>query len=147
MNMNSKSGSGSASIFFVILFLASVALNVAFLTGCVTLDDLRGNAGQSGRGGPLPPPSPPPSSEAVYLREIAGNLGLTPSPDKTPGDIAFDIKQALGTSLKYRDDTLSDEAFDECKADISTSKDRETFEQYHRFIKKVAGKRILVLDK
>ncbi len=147
MNMNSKSGSGSASIFFVILFLASVALNVAFLTGCVTLDDLRGNAGQSERGGPLPPPSPPPSSEAVYLREIAGSLGLTPSPDKTPGDIAFDIKQALGTSLKYRNDTLSDEAFDECKADISTSKDRETFEQYHRFIKKVAGKRILVLDK
>lgn len=146
MNINSKSGSGSASFFFVILFLASVALNVAFVTGCVTSDDLRGKAGKSGRGGPLLPPPPPTSSEAIYLREIAGSLGLSPSPDKTPGDIAFDIKQALGNSLKYRDDILSDEAFQDCKAAIPTTKDTATFEAYHVFIKKIAGKRILVLD-
>ncbi len=145
MNMNSKSGSGCASAFFVILFLASIALNVAFLTGCVTLDKFRG-----GPDAPNPPRPPQPthsSSEATYLREIAMSLGLSPSLDKTPGDIAFDIKQTLNNSQKYRGEVLSDSSFEECKTDISTSKGRETFEQYHRFIQKVVDKRVLILDK
>jgi hypothetical protein len=145
MNRNSQAGSGSTSAFFVILFLASIALNVAFVTGCVTLDDFRGNGRRHGPRS-TPPPSQP-ASEAVYLREIAGTIGLSPSSDKTPGVIAFDIKQALGNSLKYRDDILSDEAFQDCKAAIPTTKDTATFEAYHVFIKKIAGKRILVLDK
>ncbi|MBQ6923072.1 MAG: hypothetical protein IJQ73_00385 [Kiritimatiellae bacterium] len=144
MNMNSKSGSGIASAIFIILFIASIALNVAFLTGCETLGP-RGR--RSVNPGPIPPTqSTPSSSEATYLREIATSLGLSPSPDKTPGIIAFDIKQALGKSLKYHDDILSDVAFQECKAAIPTTKDTEIFEAYHRFIKKIAGKRILVLD-
>lgn len=145
MNMNSKSGSGSASFFFVILFLASVALNVAFVTGCISTEVFQG-----GSKGPTPPPTTqtkPGASESYYLREIAASLGLSPSLDKTPGDIAFDLKQALGNSLKYRDDILSDEAFQDCKAAIPTTKDTATFEAYHVFIKKIAGKRILVLDK
>ena len=143
MNTTSKSGSGSASAFFAILFLVSVALNAAFLTGCVTLDDFSENGGCHVTG---PTPPTPPPSEAVYLREIAGSLGLSPSPNKTPGDIAFDIKQTLGTSLKYRDDILSDASFEECKAVIPTTKDTETFEAYHAFIKKIAGKRVLILE-
>lgn len=144
MNMNSKSGSGLASAFFAILFLASIALNVAFLSGCVTLDGLTGK-GPSYPVGPRPLPPVPPNAEATYLREIATSLGLSPSADKTPGDIAFDIKQALNNSLRYRGDVLSD-TFEECKAAIPSSKDTETFEQYHDFIRKVAGKRVLILD-
>lgn len=144
MDSNSKSGSGSASAFFVILFLASVALNAAFMTGCVSLDDFQG-----GRKGPRPSesgPSNPSSSEAVFLRDIATSLGLSPSSDKTPGDIALDIKQTLGDSQKYRGEVLSDPSFEECKAAMPTSKDADTFEQYHRFIRKVEGKRIVILD-
>ena len=144
MDINSKSGSGCASAFFVILFLASIALNVSFLTGCVSLDDFQRRT----KGLPTlqTTQSNPPSSEAVFLRDIATSLGMSPSPDKTPGDIALDIKQAVGNSQKYHGEVLSDSSFEECKAAMPTSKDAETFEQYHRFIRKVAGKRILILD-
>ena len=144
MNRNSQSGSGSASAFFAILFLASVALNAAFLTGCISMDDIRG-----GKEKPIPTTTAHRNSaedEAFYLREIAASLGLSPSSEKTPGDIAFDIKQALANTLKYRDDILSDEAFEECRAAIPTTKDTENFEAYHRFIQKVAGKKLVILD-
>ena len=143
MNINSKSGSGSASTLFAILFLASIALNAAFLTGCISMDDIRG-----GRKTPttaINTPQRPTDDESFYLREIAGTLGLSPSSDKRPGEIAFDIKQSLNNSQKYRGDVLSDAAFEECKAAIPTTKDTETFETYHAFIKKIVGKKILVL--
>ena len=121
------------------LFIASVALNVAFITGCETVKDLCGKSEEK----PQTPPSP---SEASYLREIATSLGMTPSSDKTPGDIAFDIEQALKNHQKYRGTVLTDEAFKECKTAIPTTKDTETFEAYHAFIKKIAGKRVIILD-
>ena len=85
-------------------------------------------------------------SESVYLREIAASLGLSPSSDKTPGDIAFDIGQVLNNTQRYKGGVLNDQVFDECKAAIPTTKDTETFEAYHVFIKKIAGKRIVILD-
>ena len=142
MNINSRTGSGSVSVFFAMLFIASVALNVAFITGCETVKDLRGICGKSEEK-PQTQPSP---SETFYLREIAASLGMTPSSDKTPGDIAFDIEQKLKNHQKYRDTVLADEAFNECKTAIPTTKDTETFEAYHAFIKKIAGKRVIILD-
>ena len=142
MNINSKPGSGSVSVLLAMLFIASVALNAAFLTGCISLEKLRGEREPlaTSRNGKVLP-----SSEATYLREIAAVLGLSPSSDKTPGDIAFDIEQVLKSSQVYRGDVFSDEAFSECKSAIPTAKDTETFNGYHAFIKKVAGKRIIIL--
>ena len=90
--------------------------------------------------------STPVVSESVYLREIAASLELSPSSDKTPGDIAFDIGQVLNSVQRYKGGVLSDQSFDECKAAIPTSKDTEIFEAYHAFIKKIAGKRIIVVS-
>ena len=136
-NMNARAGSGSVSALFAILFIASIALNAAFLTGCISRKDIFGN-------GSTPPPPPP--TESVYLRQIATSLGLPPSSDKTPGDIAFDISQVLDNTQRYKGDVLTDQSYDECKAAIPTSKDTEIFEAYHAFIKKVAGKRIVILE-
>ena len=134
MNLNSKKGSGSVSAFLFILLIASITLNAAFLTGCISLEDLRwkgkGPRPTSQQGPKLP------ASEAAYLREIATELRLSPSSDKTPGDIAFDIKQALGNAQSYRGEVFTDKAFEECKAAIPTAKDTKTFEAYHVFIKK-----------
>ena len=135
-NMNARAGSGSISVFLAILFIASIALNAAFLTGCISRKDIFGNGST--------PHSPPPA-ESVYLRQIAKSLGLSPSSDKTPGDIAFDISQVLDNAQRYKGGVLTDQSFNECKAAIPTSKDTETFESYHAFIKKVAGKRIIVV--
>lgn len=145
MNMNSKKGSGSFSAFLVILLVASIALNAAFLTGCISLEDFRGK-GKEPRPTSQRGPQLPLASEAAYLREIATVLGLSPSSDKTPGDIAFDIEQALKSSRAYKGAVFSDETFKECKAVLPTAKDMETLEAYHTFIKKIAGKRIVILE-
>ncbi len=89
--------------------------------------------------------SPPPQSESTYLKELAEWLSVPIPKDATPGDIAFAIRQALSETTRYSGEVLSDEAFEECKAAIPTTKDTETFAAYHRFIKKVAGKRVVVL--
>ena len=144
MNMNARVGSGSISVFFAILFIASIALNAAFLTGCISRVDIFGNSSN-----PHPIPQPKPTSvvsESVYLREIATSLGLSPSSDKTPGDIAFDISQALNNAQRYKGGVLTDHAFGECKAAIPTDEDTETFEAYHKFIKKIAGKKIVIIN-
>lgn len=140
MNMNARAGSGNVSIFFAILFIASIALNAAFLTGCISMKDIFGN------GRDPQPTTGQRSTESFYLREIATSLGISSFSDKTPGDIAFDINQVLNNTQRYKGGVLNDQVFDECKAAIPTSKDTETFEAYHAFIKKIAGKRIVVLD-
>ena len=144
MSMNAKAGSGSVSVLLSILFIASIALNAAFLTACISRADIFGSSSSVQ---PNPDPGPTPIvSESVYLREIAASLGLSPSSDKTPGDIAFDIGQVLNSVQRYKGGVLSDQSFDECKAAIPTSKDTEIFEAYHAFIKKINGKRLIVLD-
>lgn len=90
--------------------------------------------------------SPPPQSESTHLKELAEWLSVPIPKDATPGDIAFAIRQALSDSTRYSGEVLSDEAFEECKAAIPTTKDTETFEAYHRFIKKVAGKKVIVIE-
>ena len=144
MSMNAKAGSGSVSVFLSILFIASIALNAAFLTGCISSADIFGNSNSTQLN--LRQKSTPVVSESVYLREIAASLELSPSSDKTPGDIAFDIGQVLNSVQRYKGGVLSDQSFDECKAAIPTSKDTEIFEAYHAFIKKIAGKRIIVVS-
>ena len=143
MNTNARAGSGIISTFWAILLIASIALNAAFLTGCISIADIFGNSSNQQ---PNPKKDPAPLvSEADYLREIAASLGLSPASDKTPGDIAFDISQVLNNAQRYKGGVLTDQSFGECKAAIPTSKDTEIFESYHAFIKKIAGKRIIVV--
>ncbi len=143
MNTNARAGSGIISTFFAVLFIASIALNAAFLTGCISKTDIFGNSSSTQ---PIPQPKPAPVvSESVYLREVASSLGLSPSSDKTPGDIASDIGQVLNNAQRYKGGVLTDQAFDEYKAAIPTSKDTETFEAYHKFIKKIEGKKIIIV--
>ena len=144
MSMNAKAGSGSVSVFLSILFIASIALTAAFLTGCISRAGIFGNSSSvqpNSEQGPTPT-----VSESIYLREIAASLGLSPSSDKTPGDIAFDIGQVLNSAQCYKGGVLTDQSFDECKAAIPTSKDTQIFEAYHAFIKKIEGKRIVILE-
>lgn len=92
-------------------------------------------------------PPPPPQSEAPFLKELAEWLSVPIPENATPGDIAFAIRHALSdNTTRYSGEVLSTEAFKECRAAIPTTKDRTIFDAYHKFIKKVAGKRILVLD-
>ena len=89
--------------------------------------------------------TPPTSSESEYLKEIASALSIPISTDDTPGDIAFKIKQSIGNAACYRGEVLSDESFEKAKSAIRIPTDAETFKAYHAFIKKIAGKRIVIL--
>ena len=90
--------------------------------------------------------TPATPSESDYLKEIASVLSIPVSKDDTPGDIAFKIKQCIGHAERYRGEVLSDESFELAKSAIGIPKDAETFKSYHDFIKKVEGKRIMILE-
>ena len=84
-------------------------------------------------------------SESDYLREIASVLSIPVSKDDTPGDIAFKVKQCIGHAQRYRGEVLSDESFELAKSAIGIPADAETFTQYHKFIKNIAGRKVLII--
>ena len=88
---------------------------------------------------------PPAPSESEYLKEIASVLSIPVLKDDTPGDIAFKIKQCLGSEEHYRGNVLSDESFEKAKSAIRILEDAETFAEYHKFIKKIAGRKVLII--
>lgn len=141
MQTRNRKGGAKLGVLFFILLIASVVLNVILLNGCEFL----GIEGRSGQGRPVQPP-PASSSESSYLRELAEVLKLNEGPEKTPGDIAFDIQQCLNNRQKYRGEVLSSDSFEKASAAIRISKDQETFKAYHDFISKIAGKTIIVLE-
>ena len=88
-------------------------------------------------------PQIPPESE--YLKEIASVLSIPVLKDDTPGDIAFKIKQCLGNVEHYRGNVLSDPSFEKAKSAIRIPADAETFAEYHKFIKKIANRKVLII--
>lgn len=92
------------------------------------------------------PASDAPQSEAPYLKELAEWLSVPIPEHATPGEISSAIRQRISDTMRYSGEVLSDEAFEECRAAIPTTKDTETFEAYHAFIKKVVGKKVIVLN-
>lgn len=146
MQTNPRSGGGIFTCFIAILLIASLALNAAFVTGCVSSSDFGGgnkiHSGDNGKGDQVPAHP----VEDVYLREIAVTLGFTPQPGQMPGDIARVIQQKLDNSEEYHGDVFTVDSFRECKAAISTTKDKATFEAYHAFIKKIEGKKVVILN-
>lgn len=90
--------------------------------------------------------TPSVSPESEYLKEIASLLSIPVSKDDTPGDITFKIKQCIANSERYRGNVLSDKSFEKAKSAIRIPADAETFKAYHAFIKKIAGKKIYVID-
>lgn len=106
-------------------------------------DELQGSEWMSPHVQREQPPSASPESE--YLKEIAPVLSIPVLKDDTPGDIAFKIKQCVGSAERYRGNVLSAESFGKAKSAIRIPADAETFKAYHIFIKKVVGKRIIIV--
>ena len=140
MKTTSQKGSSKIGVLFALIFIISIALNAMFISGC-DIFKLGNTTKASGT-----PPSPTPSAEAMYLREIAGVLKIDETSEKTPGDIAFDIQQHLSKSVKYTGTILAPEAFAKASSAIRIAQDQETFKSYHEFISKVAGKKLIVLE-
>ena len=84
------------------------------------------------------------SQESAYLKEIAMVLSIPVSDKDTPGDIAFKIRQRLENTERYRGAVLSDESFRKAKSAIRIPADAATFVEYHKFIKRIEGKKLLI---
>ena len=140
MKTTSQKGSSKLGVLFALLLIISIALNVMFMCGC---DIFKVGVGTKDAGANSPSA---PSVEATYLREIAGTLKISATPDKTPGDIAFDIQQRLSKSVKYAGTVLAPEAFAKACSAVRIAEDQITFKSYHEFISKIAGKKLIILE-
>lgn len=126
--------------FFVILFIASVALNVILLSGYDVLKVVRGlglgGGGQSVRS----------YDASEDLREIAAKLGLEAA-GKDAAEIASDVKAKIYADVsgkRYPRELLSDEQIEILKQRIVADK-REILVEYQKFIKSLEGKRFVVV--
>lgn len=139
---NSRSG---ASSVFVLLLVASVALNVVLLSGCETLNRLMGRKSDSHEGG-MPMRTQNSYDATADLQEIAGKLGVT-----VEGGDASEIANAIKTKI-YVDATtkgiprevLSDEQFKIVKEQLPQDKS-DIVSEYHKFIKSLEGKKIVII--
>ena len=96
---------------------------------------------------PAPPQNPlAPQLEAPFLRDLAAWLSVPIPENAPPGDISFAIQQALAIIPPYSGEVFSDESFKKYKAAFLTKRDAETFEAYHAFLKKVAGKKVILIN-
>ena len=106
-------------------------------------DGLSVSEGESPRATQIQTPTTP--SESEYLKEIASLLSIPVLMDDTPEHIAFKIKDRIGHAERYRGEVLSDESFELAKSAIGIRADAETFAEYHKFIKKIAGRKVLII--
>ena len=143
---DSRNGGSNYSCLLGILLLVSISLNTAFLTGCVTIDKIFGGEKPDAETGAETQREPGSGSECESLKEIAEFLSIPTPSVFQPGDYKREILLKLRNEKPYKGEVLSTNAFEECKAAIPTKKDTETFEAYHKFIKKIAGKRLIVLE-
>lgn len=117
--------------FATLLLLASLSLNAAFLTGCVTRETFLGN-GETSQD----------DDGRARLARIAGVLGI-PTENKSAFDIESEIRHVLDRA------TDAPQAFGQ--ADFETmAKDlnpveREAMQEYQRFILRLQGKRVIVV--
>lgn len=140
MKTTSQKGSSMLGVFFALLLIISIALNAMFISG---YDIFKlGGATKTTEA----TPSSAPSAEATYLREIAGTLRIVETPEKTSGDIAFDIQQRLSKRMTYKGTVLSPEAFAKACSAIRIAEDQEIFKSYHEFVGKIAGKKLIILE-
>lgn len=140
---SSKSGCGM-SAFFVVIFIASVALNGVLLSGCVAPEKCplcgRDKRGQSSM-----------QSSTVYdaandLQEIASRLGI-----ETEGRDACETASQIKTHLciepsakGFPRELLTEQQLEGVR-DLIPEKMNATIAEYQRFIKSLEGKRFIVI--
>lgn len=121
-----------------ILFLASVALNACFITGCQALHDaVYGNPCKYGSHQPAGDDG---KSELV---RIANLLDIKTS-GKSAYDLAFDIRYKLNRSADVPQ-VFDDEAFKRMRKDLR-SYEKDAMDEYQRFILELQGKRVIVIE-
>lgn len=115
----------------ILLLLASLAFNVAFLTGCVTRGTFFGD-------------EPPPSGDDGRARLVRiANLLDIPTTNKSAFDLESDIRHVLERTVTVP--RAFDEAGFEKMAKDLTTQEEEAMREYQRFILRLQGKRVIAV--
>ena len=123
------------------LLVASVALNVAFLTGCVSLHNaVFGNPCRISQG-----PATRPSSDngRLELERIARLLSIRTN-GKSTSDIAADIRYVLDRNADVPAQ-FDSSAFEKMAKDLNTDEEK-AMREYQRFISNLQGKRVIAFE-
>ena len=145
---NSSSGCMTRSLFAV-LFIASVALNAAFLTGCNFikryLPPQEGKVGGTESNHHIKEYRHPYDATSD-LREIAQKLGVEIQEDNA-ASIASAIQTKLyvdATAKGVPSETLTKDEMDNISRRLP-EKQAEKVDAYHKFIKSLEGKRFIIV--
>ena len=126
----------------IVLLLASIALNVGFLTGCKSLHDTI--YGEPCRFAGSERANPAQADGKAELAKIAGLLDINTS-KKTASDLAADICYKLNRTADLPQ-ALDDSAFNKMVEAVSTN-DEKAMREYQRFISSLQGKRVIVIER
>lgn len=114
-----------------LLLLASLALNAAFLTGCVTRGTFFGSE-----------PTSPDDGDRARLVRIAGLLDI-PTEGKSALDLESDICHVLNRAMNVPQ-AFGEADFEKMAKDLNPV-EREAMQQYQRFILSLQGKRVIAV--
>ena len=121
-------------VLLYVLLAISLALNVAFLSGCVSV---------GGNGGSNPASTlPPPDDARARLVRIASLLDI-PTDGKQASDLEGDIRYKLNHD-KVVPAPYDEAAFEKMTQKVG-AKDAEAMREYHQFIRELQGKRVIVV--
>ena len=124
----------------ILLFIASVALNVGFLTGCQSLHDaVYGNPCKDSQA----PVQPVNDGGKAELVRIAGMLDIKTS-GKTVSDLSSDIRYRLDRNSDVP--TVFDDADFEKMANDLNPIEKKAMREYQRFISGLQGKKVIVIE-
>ena len=128
-------------VLATILFIASAALNVVFLTGCKSLHDVV--FGVPCRFAPSKPQEPKQDDKAELAR-IAGLLDISTT-GKTTSDLAADIYYKLDRSTDAP--SLFDASSFEEMTKVLGPEQEKAMREYQQFISDMQGKRVIVIER
>lgn len=124
----------------ILLFIASVALNVGFITGCQSLHDaVYGNQCKYSQA----PVQPVNDGGKAELVRIAGMLDIK-TQGKTASDLSSDIRYKLDRSADVPT-VFDDAAFEKMAKDLNPI-EKKAMREYQRFISDLQGKKVIVIE-
>lgn len=127
-----KAKKGSIAPLLMVVVLISVALNVYLFRE-------KGKAVLQSQNA-----KPVPQLEMNYAREIANALGMKPGKGRTEADVATDVKLLIREAPEAPKRTLSDSEVEKLSK-LLKPEDREVLAEGQAFMKRVAGKQVLVI--